>query len=1079
MTIRQLTDFERCLIELERGISKVPLNPRDADFHQVRRQISACIRTATSIVIGEKYSLADHIEAALKQGRALGHVAVLLVRGLSVHGLFAPDQLTAVRRSIISIVIRGMPETSRRLRLTDKLQPYEAFAIVERIHEEALRPLDVLLKVPMEAARIVASRQEVMRGLGDVVCREYLQPFGYIEMRAATDVILSKLAVLLATTDDSYSEKMQELKSLIDETKAWATENQSFLTEGYYSQFLSAIIACIADLDARTKERFDCDLAPRRKPPYLTEKRYPLHHKDRSITINIPAVNRGPGVALDVVAEVTSTSSDVVFENELRIGDVKPGDFTLSFALIVIEPCSSARLELLLSWGTAGTTTRKTSKWLVDIVSQNTNVDWSYLASTEPYSLEVAEGSRFVGRAAKVQSLAARFLKERMSSSFISGQKRIGKTSLALAVKKFVEEAESQWRYHIKVIEYGLYAQSDPVGTVEALGWQVFDELSSACNLSKELGNVSFRGSLATLNRAAQVLQKKCPKDRFIFVLDEFDELPPEAYRLGPLAEAFFSNLRTFSAQQNIAFLLVGGEKMPYVMHAQGDQLNKFAPEQLTYFQRSSEWNDYVQLVREPIDVPLNIFWSDSALNLMFDVTFGHPYYTKLICARVFATAVSERDGEITDSDVKHAVRILSTELDSNSFAHIWKDGINADGEEAHVRELQRTRALVAIAKTLRANEKLTLEAIQKHNTSARLQKHELGPVLQEFCRRDILRDVQAHYEFVVPLFQAWLKERGVTRLVPDSLAEELEVEVKRAEDAAYVTSNEITQIARRWPTYRGEQISSEEIRAWLEQVPSFRDQRLLFKLLEHVKFISHLEVRERLRDAHRLLRPKLPEVVFTKKTDRRRDVLISYVDGAGKSGAGFAALYAEENSIDAKLVVPPGEISKKVMELEEQQRDISAVVIVDDIVATGGGLSGNVQRFAASIGADLKKKAISVLVVALTATRQGADKVRQSLSKIPNLEAELVICELLDDSAFAFPQSGIGFWTDDKERDRAKALCLELGARIYRDNPLGYGGLGLLVTFTQTCPNNTLPIIHSWAKGDRKWNPIFPRPTN
>ena len=77
-----------------------------------------------------------------------------------------------------------------------------------------------------------------------------------------------------------------------------------------------------------------------------------------------------------------------------------------------------------------------------------------------------------------------------------------------------------------------------------------------------------------------------------IFILDEFDEIHPEMYRFGALAETFFSNLRTLSAKKNVAFLLVGGEKMPFVMSAQGDQLNKFISEGLDFFVRGEEWED-------------------------------------------------------------------------------------------------------------------------------------------------------------------------------------------------------------------------------------------------------------------------------------------------------------------------------------------------------------------------------------------------------------------------------------------------------------------------------------------------------
>ena len=50
--------------------------------------------------------------------------------------------------------------------------------------------------------------------------------------------------------------------------------------------------------------------------------------------------------------------------------------------------------------------------------------------------------------------------------------------------------------------------------------------------------------------------------------------------------------------------MLVGGN-MPFIMGAQGDQLNKFIREPLDYFSRSAEWEDFCELARQKGTVPL------------------------------------------------------------------------------------------------------------------------------------------------------------------------------------------------------------------------------------------------------------------------------------------------------------------------------------------------------------------------------------------------------------------------------------------------------------------------------------------
>jgi hypothetical protein len=66
-----------------------------------------------------------------------------------------------------------------------------------------------------------------------------------------------------------------------------------------------------------------------------------------------------------------------------------------------------------------------------------------------------------------------------------------------------------------------------------------------------------------------------------------------------------------------------------------------------------------------------------------------------------------------------------------------------------------------------------------------------------------------------------------------------------------------------------------------------------------------------------------------------------------------------------------------------------------------------------------------------------------------------------------------------ESESERAHSLVRTLGTRVYKKRPLGYGDMGLLLVFPQTVPNNTLPILHSQAKGSEQWDPLFERPVN
>jgi hypothetical protein len=172
----------------------------------------------------------------------------------------------------------------------------------------------------------------------------------------------------------------------------------------------------------------------------------------------------------------------------------------------------------------------------------------------------------------------------------------------------------------------------------------------------------------------------------------------------------------------------------------------------------------------------------------------------------------------------------------------------------------------------------------------------------------------------------------GLNRLIADPLTEELARGIQAEEDAAHVRSEEISEISRKWPTYRGKHIGTDDIRAWLQQVEGDRQQRLLFKLLTHLRFYSELQIREKLRTAHGMIRQSLPEFIIRDLSDRRRDVLLTYVDGEGKSGQYYASQYAEENKISVECIKSPESFVRTFSDHARVSGPISGIVAWNQI---------------------------------------------------------------------------------------------------------------------------------------------------
>jgi hypothetical protein len=339
-----------------------------------------------------------------------------------------------------------------------------------------------------------------------------------------------------------------------------------------------------------------------------------------------------------------------------------------------------------------------------------------------------------------------------------------------------------------------------------------------------------------------------------------------------------------------------------------------------------------------------------------------------------------------------------------------------------------------------------------------------------------MLREENGTFRFNLPLFEDWLVNAGVTKLIPEQSAQERAALARRSYDEAYVTSTEIARLTSDWPVYRGQAVGPERVRAWLDQVPSNVDQRILFKLLERLRFVSEKDIREKLNLSHaavrRLTNPRIP----ASRAQRRYDLVVTYVDGEGKSGQYYASKYTEENLISTQCVIGQSDFARRMQELERERGPLTGVVIVDDVVATGESLRTNLRSFLAD-NPLISERKIPVIVVVLFATAIGETVLREAMIAEMGSNIDLRVCEHIDKTLEAFGDH-VG-WVSEAEAESAQGLIRALGARIYKNHPLGYGDLGLLLVFPPTVPNNSLPILHSPAKGQDRWEPLFPRPVN
>jgi hypothetical protein len=1065
------------LKEIELIITAFNQDSSQSNVKSLRKELRDTLLRAGSLSVNTDISIADAIvmisKGASPEDRRKLALVLLRLLGMNSDVSLLPENTSVnhIHRKLATLFDDSIPDIYNRFKIDKNSQTHEKIQILATIHFEMCHKLDSLINAKGTIESIVASREVILKCMSDRGLFSYFQIYGYKEISEKTKAILSLLSEIIDSSAENLSTNLAALNETLLDQLQISTGNSNFIHRNYYNPFLLSVQDAALKKEKESIEKFRCQIVSKINSCFTFEKKLPLHIADNIIRLTLSLHNTGPGSAANVrVVVITNNTSVEIINDSFSLGTVKPGDFVVPISLRTNNQTNSLTIELFVEWKYMGQNDDLSSQFSITIAAQPTDTDWEKLARLQPYSLETATGAEFIGRRDVVRKIVARLSTNNIQSSYITGQKRVGKSSLALAIRPELEGTINGRTYRFIYKECGEFKHSVAEDTLQFLGDQLATELSYYLPNSTQWHGTDFRGSLAPLNSLVDLLFRVSKDHFFVIIIDEFDEINYELYRYGPLAETFFLNLRTLSGKQNLAFILVGGERMPYVISAQGDKLNKFAKESLDSFKHNSEWQDYEDLIKVPVQG--HIEWHDSAIRAVFEETNGHPYFTKLICGKVFDNSLLTKDLEVTEEEIKYLLDSLVGELDINMFAHFWKDGIQGGYEEIEIVSLKRCRVLVGYARARRVGRTTDLDGISACHSS-KLSHGEIQPILTDFCTRGVMRENNGAYLLVVKLFERWLVDKGVNLLIADQLGEDLAEAKQKEEDKAFVTGEEISSLIKTWPTYRGKYITSEDIRNWLNQVQSHIDQRSLFKLLQNLRFFTDPEIQEKLTRGHNTIRGKLSVPVRKSQSERRNDILITYVDGPGKSGSYYASLYAQANLISTQRIIEINGVSDELRKLrDEHPKKTEALIIVDDFIGTGESLCGNLNIFFKTNGELVDSLDLKVFIIVVCATPDGEDHLRYCLSTFAPENADIFICEVLSANHFAFGLEN-NLWVDEEEKAKTKSICQHFGTLVSQKNPLGFREQGLLVLFPRNCPNNTLPILHASGKN---WKALFPR---
>ncbi len=801
----------------------------------------------------------------------------------------------------------------------------------------------------------------------------------------------------------------------------------------------------------------------------------------KDIFLSFTLLNSGKGHARDVSLRRTEESSNLTLVLVEPSGpfDIPPEGEQLIRLRMMLNSAQDI-LDFSIEWTClTGIGKQPTFEDRLKVSQQVSEPDWDKLLADPPYSLNpVKRPERLYGRTntqAKLQLAAMAG-----TSTFVWGQKRIGKTSLLQVLALQLSGRPDTTCILLRMGELSSLHE----GQLAHLIAQRLTAKSGADLVVPE--EVEFGAGLGRLIPFAEQLTGRLPGRKFIVIIDEFDDLDP-AFYTGERGKQFVKALRSVS-EVGLTFFFVGSERMDAIYGRHQSDLNKWINVRLD---RIDSRTDCRTLIVEPVSGFIE--FDQDAVEFITDYTAGNPFYIHNFCYQVFERCLQEHRTFVDENDTFAVRQQLLRTLGPTNFSHFWEDNPVLDPQEKRKQSAENCIALSCIGalggryegvdELLEAQESLQLGPEDRAN----------GTDLRRACARLLQRNVLLQRRdgtgFVIALqvFREWLGENAGSKLLPiwieylESLRRATKnvpgptLAVEPVDVGVFPISEDDMLVVAQRLIFCGRQKDVAEIRSWLRQFDDDGRIEIAFALLQRVAergFINEGMKARGLSKIEEMIQGKrqsLGKGVWQIVKGRRDDLAVGYVDSEHKSGATTAR--------EIQKMLRPGKCSMAI-ELDGWMGSHAAfdplVVIVDDFAGTGNTLAKGLRKFKDKVSPERWQRFIDegrIALFVMYAFPEAIQAIRDAFPGVDVSAANILGDELraCDDHAQIFETVG--------ERSFATEVLQQIGRELSPSAPLGHGDMGALVIFHNAAPNNTLPIFwSSGSVGERPWKPLFPR---
>lgn len=687
-----------------------------------------------------------------------------------------------------------------------------------------------------------------------------------------------------------------------------------------------------------------------------------------------------------------------------------------------------------------------------------------------PFSLgTISDPQRLVGRDEDLFSLDA--LIAGGASAYITGHKRVGKTSLTRVLLKSLNTKRG-WAGGVLALGRAIVDGQSAGDIVSAL----LDEILSASedaypDAVKNVAAVEFddSGNFArAANRWLRTIARALPDDaRVIIAIDDFDELPTHLVE-GAQADALFLFLRSLVDEPWLNLIVVGSEVLPAIIQKQAHKLNQVVPVSVTNF---ASRESTAALVVAPSEDRLE--WISEAIDRVHYLCGGNPYYETLVAQRLWQFMRDQSRSIVTAGDVDDAVAAVAREAPESHFVHLWADsstGLDHTARSAVVasavlRSVARCGGVMLAPAATDEVIRIASTWIQTATTD------ELKRAINSLKVREVIETGPSDGSLLItiPLVAIWLLDAGSKVL--DGV---YSTSKHATATARMITDSDLVQLSKQL-RYQGEHITEIRLKAWLEQFGDNYHQFLAFRMLRRMILDGYFTSTKLQNTVLPRLSTNVGELGAYRQLVRdpnnqtfKNAYLIDH-GVPGDSTQGTISALAKSLRIKKANILAIGEVVSGV-----KTAGTGAVLfLLDDYSGTGSHLTRTLDQLldtVGELGADVQDDLHIVVGAGVVGDESDLPRPESAVS------IERVSGMYLGDRFRPFsPDSGV--FSTDKERNDAHEMTTSIGNALMPNSPLGYGGRALLTLFEFNCPNNVAPVF--WRSGSvsgKPWIPLFER---